>query len=309
MRGIPRQAVARNTAIKDTEYRAADIADTKSICPWNPDMYGVNMSKPGSQAYYDSVFALLASWDIDFVKVDDISRPYDAVQKAEIEAIRKAIDKTGRPMVLSLSPGDTPLKVGSHVNQNANMWRVSDDFWDRWPLLLGQFKRLHDWTAYRRPGAWPDADMLPLGSIDLGKRNTQFTPDEQKTMMTLWSIARSPLILGADMTKLDDATLNLLINDEVVGVNQKSENNRQLFRSENGLIAWVADVPGSKDKYVALFNTGKDAADVSVPLADLGFEKSARVRDLWAGSDLENAKDAFTARIASHGAGLYRLSQ
>ncbi|HBF33050.1 TPA: alpha-galactosidase [Candidatus Sumerlaeota bacterium] len=309
MRGIPRQAVTSNTLVLGTQYHAQDIVTTQSKCAWNPDMYGVNMSKPGAQEYYNSVFTLLASWDIDFVKVDDISRPYDKIQKAEIEAIRKAIDKTGRPMVLSLSPGDTPLKEGAHVNQQANMWRISDDFWDKWKPLEEQFKRLSNWAAYRQAGAWPDADMLPLGTLDMGKRKTNFKPAEQKTMMTLWSIARSPLILGADMTKLDDATLALLTNDEVIAVNQKSDNNRQLFRTDAGQIAWVADVPGSKDKYVALFNTGTETTSVTLPLADIGFKGSVQVRDLWEKKDLEKVKDAFSPDIPSHGAGLYRVAQ
>jgi alpha-galactosidase len=189
MRGISRQAVRQNTPIKGTPYHAADIADTNSLCEWNPDMFGVDMSRTSAQAYYDSLMELVASWGVDFIKLDDLSRPY---HRAEIEAIRRAIDKTGRPMVFSASPGETPLAAGTNVNQNANMWRISDDFWDQWPALLEQFKRLHDWTPYRINGAWPDADMLPLGIIDFN-RKTRFTADEQFTLMTLWSIARSPL--------------------------------------------------------------------------------------------------------------------
>src|SRR6266436_1130575 len=171
LRGIPRQAVEQNTAIKGTSFRAADIADRTSACSWNGDMWGVDMTKPGAQEYYESVFALFAEWGIDFVKVDDISRPY---HRSEIEAIRRAIDRTGRPMVLSLSPGETPLDAGEHVSRQANLWRVSDDFWDKWPLLLEQFERLEKWTPFRGPGHFPDADMLPLGVISLGKR-TRFT--------------------------------------------------------------------------------------------------------------------------------------
>lgn len=249
MRGIPRQAVEANVPILGTSVHARDIADRTSTCPWNPDMYGVDMSKPGAQAYYDSVFAQAAKWGIDFVKVDDLSRPY---HQAEIEAIRKAIDKTGRKIVFSTSPGETPLSAGPHVQDHANMWRISDDFWDSWPALWEQFKRLNDWTPYRKPGAFPDADMLPLGVVQLG-RKTNFTPDESRTLMTLWSIARSPLIFGGDLTKLDDPTLALITNPEVLKVNQESAANRQL-RRENELIVWVADVPNSRDKYVALFN-------------------------------------------------------
>ncbi len=252
MRGIPKQAVKQNTPLRGTSARAADIANRHSTCPWNPDMFGVDMSKPGAQAYYDSLFELYAAWGVDFVKVDDIARPYDDHQMAEIEAIRKAIDKTSRAIVLSLSPGDTPLDRGPHVMNHANMWRISDDFWDRWQPLYEMFGRLDRWTKYRAPGAWPDADMLPLGILEFS-RPTRFTRDEQRLCMTLWCIARSPLILGADMTKLDEFTLSLLTNPEVLAVNQASTANRQLSR-EADLIIWTAEVPESPDRYVAFFN-------------------------------------------------------
>jgi alpha-galactosidase len=253
MRGVPRLAVARKLPIKGTSITAAEIADPASVCPWNPDMFGVDMTKPGAQAYYDSVFELVASWGVDFVKVDDISRPYHEHER-EIEAIRHAIDRTGRPIVLSLSPGETPLTAAEHVKGHANLWRISDDFWDTWPALLEQFDRLARWNPHRGPGHWPDADMLPLGVLELGRRTTRFTPDEQRTLMTLWSIARSPLFHGGDMTRTDAETLALLTNDEVIAVDQHSEGNRPLF-DRDGLIAWAADVPGSPDRYLALFNT------------------------------------------------------
>jgi hypothetical protein len=252
MRGIPRKAVEKNLPVKGTPQRTQDVANRNSTCPWNPDMYGVDMTKPGAQAYYDSVFELIASWGVDYVKVDDIARPYHEHEK-EIEAIRRAIDRTGRPIVLSLSPGETALTAAAHVRQHANLWRISDDFWDRWLALYEQFARLEKWNPHRVAGAWPDADMLPFGVLDHGKRSTRFTRDEQLTVMTLWSIARSPLMHGGDMTKTDDFTLSLLTNDEVLAVNQRSTNNRPVFNRDD-LVAWVADVPGSRDKYLALFN-------------------------------------------------------
>jgi hypothetical protein len=265
MRGIPRLAVARNLPVKGTRLRASDVANRASTCAWNPDMYGVDMEKPGAQAYYDSVFELLASWGVDFVKMDDISRPYHENER-EIEAVRSAIDRTGRPMVLSLSPGETALDAAAQVQRHANMWRISDDFWDNWQALLAQFKRLADWNPFQGPGHWPDADMLPLGVIDLGRRSTRFTPDEQRTLMTLWSIARSPLIHGGDMTKTDAFTLSLLTNAEVIAVDQASVDNRPLFE-RNGFIAWVAAVPESRDRYLALFNTrDRFPLDLSHPL-------------------------------------------
>jgi len=309
MRGIPRQAVERNTPILGTDLHAADIADRGSTCPWNPDMYGVDMSRPGAQAYYDSLMQLLADWGVDFVKVDDLARPY---HQAEVEAIRKAIDRTGRPIVLSISPGETPLAAGPHVSTHANLWRISDDFWDQWPLLLAQFKRLHDWTPYRLEGAWPDADMLPLGIVEFD-RPTRFTRDEQYTLMTLWSIARSPLIHGGDLTRTDDFTWSLLTNDEVLAVNQHSRGNRQLFRDDDGRIAWIADAEDGAT-YLAVFDTG-DATPgapptrpVAVDLAGLGFDGPVAVRDLWRRSDLPPAEGVFSPEVAPHGARLFRLS-
>lgn len=252
MRGIPRQAVEKNTPVLRTSVHAQDIALTNSRCPWNPDMYGVDATKPEGQAYYRSIVKMYAEWGVDYIKVDDISRPYDKVQQAEIEAIRAAIDATGRPIILSLSPGATPVAKGEHVMNNANMWRITDDFWDRWGLLKAMFERLDVWTPFRGPGHFPDADMLPIGIVEF-TRPTHFTKDEQFTLMSLWAIGRSPLIFGGDMTKMDAFTLEMLTNPEMLKVNQHSTNNRQLFRKDN-LIAWTADIPGSKDKYIALFN-------------------------------------------------------
>jgi hypothetical protein len=289
MRGIPRQAVEKNLPVLGTKFRAQDIANRASICPWNPDMFGVDMTKPGAQEYYDSVFAQFAAWGIDYVKVDDISRPYHQHEK-EIEAIRRAIDRTGRPIVLSLSPGETALSAAEHARNHANLWRISDDFWDRWLALRDQFARLEAWNPHRVTGAWPDADMLPLGVLNLGTRITRFTPDEQRTMMTLWSIARSPLMHGGDLTKTDDATLALLTNDEVLTVNQHSTNNRPLFNRDE-LIAWIADVPDSADKYLAVFNvrdrvrlTPENARYASAPVRAGASEAAAVDADLTGGS-------------------------
>jgi hypothetical protein len=317
MRGIPRQAVYAKTPIKGTPYTAADIADTNSTCPWNSDMFGVDMTKPGAQEYYDSLYEWFASWGLDFVKVDDLSRPY---HQAEIEAIRKAIDHTGRKIVFSTSPGATPLKDGEHVSTHANMWRISDDFWDKWSLLFDQFARVRDWTPFRGPGYWPDADMLPIGVLQMGKNKTHFTHDEQITLMSLWSIARSPLMIGADLTKLDDFTLSLLTNDEVLAVNQNSSHNHQLFQHD-GLYAWVADAPSSPDKYIAVFNTrskngdektpsetNTNSAAVPVKLSELGFDGEVHIRDLWQQKDLGSFKTEFAPLINAHGGGLYRVT-
>ncbi len=315
MRGIPVEAVKKNTPILGSDARAADIYSTRQQCRWLRDMYTIVADRPGAQEYYDSIFKLYASWEVDYVKIDDLSRPY---HEAEIELIRKAIDGCGRPMVLSLSPGATPLEAGAHATQHANLWRISDDFWDRWRDIDEMFGRCKNWSPYSGPGHWPDADMLPLGRISIrgerGRdRRTRLTKDEQFTLMTLWSIFRSPLMFGGDLPSNDDFTLSLLTNDEVLAVNQNSTNNRELSNKE-GLIVWAADVPNSRDKYVGLFNTRSAAADsekstrVSVSFDTIGFGGPCVARDLWAKKDLGEFSGEFGASIPSHGAGLYRIS-
>jgi len=310
MRGIPRQAVAQNTPILGTTYHAADIADTTSTCHWNGDMYGIDMTKPGAQDYYDSEFRQFADWGIDFVKIDDLGAgPYHG---PEIQAIRKAIDKTGRVMVFSTSPGPTPLEKADEIEVNANLWRISDDFWDNWKSLLHQVDLTAKWAPYSGPGHFPDADMLPLGTIRQGKSMTHFTHDEQVTLMTLWSIFRSPLIFGGDLTKMDAATLALITNDEVLAVDQHSANNQQLFRHD-GQLAWVADVPDSTDKYLAVFNLNDKnsigvGAPIDVKLSDLGFTGVCKIRDLWQNKDLAHVMYTFAPVLPSHGAGLYRIA-
>ncbi len=307
MRGIPRLAVKKNLPIFGTSYRAADVADTASVCSWNPDMYGVDMTKPGAQAYYDSIFRLYADWGVDFVKMDDMSRPYDA-HAPEIEGAHKAILKTGRPIMLSLSPGETPVVRGGHVREHAQMWRISDDFWDEWAMLEAQFTRLENWNPWRRPGAWPDADMLPLGRLALGKRDTKFTPDEQRTLMTLWSIARSPLIMGGDLRHLDAPTVALLTNRDVLAVNQASTDNRPHFVAD-GTRVWSARPEGAPaDRYVALFNVTDAPKEVGVPLAEVGLRGATRVTDLWSGAASERVDERLSRMLPPHGSGLYRLT-
>jgi hypothetical protein len=315
MRGIPVEAVRDDLLIRNTNMRASAIYSKEQQCPWLPDMFTVVAEQPGAQEYYDSVISLYASWGVDYLKIDDLSRPYHS---SEIELIRRSIDKCGRPMVLSLSPGATPLGAAEHVQKHANLWRISDDFWDRWDNIVEQFDRCRDWAPYSDPGHWPDADMLPLGRIGIRaergeSRTTRLTPPEQKTLMTLWSIFHSPLMIGGDLPSSDAATIALLTNDQVLAVNQESLNNRELAR-RRGHILWVADVPDCEDKYVALFNLndppegGGAGESVSVTWHELQVDGPCRVRDLWRGEDQGDHAQQFAEEIPFHGAGLYRVS-
>jgi len=253
MRGIPVIAVNKNTPILGSDAKAQDIYSPENQCTWLRDMYTIVAGKPGAQEYYNSVFQLYASWGLDFVKVDDLSG-----RTAEIEMVRKAIDNCGRPIVLSISPGGDKPETADFLKNNVNLWRTSNDFWDNWTQLKNQFTILERWVGLGVQGCWPDGDMLPLGKIGLRAergepRWTAFTKDEQYTLLTLFSIFRSPLMFGGDLPSNDDFTLSLISHKDVLNVNQHSANGKQLFR-ENDLIAWSADDPKTGDKFVALFN-------------------------------------------------------
>jgi len=307
MRGIPRQAVHQNTAIKGTNKRARDIA-MNNICPWNSDMYGVNVDLPEGQLYYDSLMELYASWGVDFIKVDDIaySRLYDDAHKKEIAAIRKAIDKTKRPIVLSLSPGPAQLKNGAFLQDHANMWRLTDDFWDHWDALYRMFDRAAEWESYVRPGNWPDCDMLPLGHIGIravdgggGDNWTRFTKDEQYLLMSLWTIFQSPLMYGGTLPDIDDFTLSLFTNEEVLDMYHTLNYRRQVYRDDNWIV-WEGR--SENNEYIAFFNVGEFSLELPRELSNRFIGESKVVRDLWGKKDIRVEEQIINA----HGAILIR---
>ena len=317
MRGIPRQAVGANTPVLGCDGKAADAADVQSRCDWLNHMHGLNMKNPAAQAYLDSLFKLYASWDVDFVKVDDLGFPY---HEAEVEGYRKAMDKCGRPMVFSTSPGPTPIESAAHITRNANMWRLLGDLWDDWGQLKIAFAATALWSKHFGPGHWPDLDMLPVGKLckygpNGPERYSKFSKEEVYTLLSLWLITRSPLMLGGNLPENDEFLNSLLTNDEALAVLNKSENNVQLFNAD-GLVCWVADVQGSKDKYLALFNTcdaipeQKDVAgkEVKVTFKDLGLGDKCALRDLWQKKDAGKFENAYSVMIPWHGAALYRVT-
>ena len=309
MRGIPRQAVHANTPILGTDIRAREIAHPNSACPWNTDMYGVDASRPGAQRYYDSLFELYAGWGVDFVKADDILSPYS---EGEIELIHDAINRCGREMALSLSCGPAGVERAEHLRRHANMWRISGDFWDNWDSLLDQFESCSLWSGYSGAGRWPDADMLPLGHIavrscerGLGNRWTRFTKDEQKTLITLWCIFRSPLMAGCELRDNDEWTLSLLTNRDVLRVLNNSNSGRQVMRS-GGYIVWAADDEDAS-KYIAVFNTGVKDNEIELQLSKIDLPGEYMLRDCWEERDIGRVNGCVRAAVPSHGARLFRL--
>lgn len=318
VRGIPRASVERNLPIQNSTFHAQDAADQTDACPWDPTNWGVRDNAAG-QAWYDSLLRQYASWGVDLLKVDCISdHPF---KLDEIEMIRRAINKTGRPMVLSLSPGPTALSHAAEVTRLANMWRIADDEWDVWSTspsapwpqgVKDQFARTAAWAPYAKPGNWPDADMLPIGQLrpepgEGEQRASRLTPDEQRTELTLWSIARSPLIVGANLTLLDAPTLALLTNRELIAINQTATRSFQLLH-EGDLIAWQANLPDGKIA-LALFNSGDAPMKLDRTFAGFSHQLGGHawnVRDVWAGKDLGRQRGVST-QLAPHACVLLTL--
>jgi alpha-galactosidase len=318
VRGIPKEAVEKNLPIADSPYHAAEAAITTDTCPWNFDNYGVDPGAPAGQAYYDSVLKLYAGWGVDFLKVDCISnRPYKG---DEIRSISEAIAKNGRPIVLSLSPGPSPLEKVEELKKYSQMWRISNDIWDLWhndgayPKGVGdQFENLAKWAVFSQPGQWPDADMLPVGKLGpapgWGKpRNTRLTPDEQRTLVTLWSISRSPLMVGGDLSVADQWTESLLTNGEVLDVDQHSKESHQVTATDQ-LSIWMSIPESRNGSYVALFNLTPQPLHIRKPWAELGYTKPGqKVRDLWQRKNL-GKMDALEVTLPAHGSALYKVAE
>jgi alpha-galactosidase len=324
IRGIPRASVERNLPIDGSTFHAQDAADTADACSWDPTSWGVKDTAAG-QAWYDSLMRQYAKWGVDLLKVDCIGdHPYKV---DEIRMIRRAIDKTGRPMVLSLSPGPMNLAHADEAGSLANMWRISDDEWDVWSTSGGkswpqgvkdQFPRLAAWAKYATPGTWPDADMLAVGELRPAPgwgtpRSSRLTPDEQRSLLTLWAMARSPLIVGANLTLLNDDTLKLLTNKDIIAIDQaatKSEQENDTLSKLNGtdIVSWRAELPDGRVA-LAFFNLGEKAITMSYNDGDLGnpqpFTRS--VRDVWEQRDL-GVKTDLSIAIPPHGCVLYLLN-
>jgi alpha-galactosidase len=308
MRGIPVQAVNKKLPIKGTGVTADQVYTTELQCRWLKDNYTIVATKPGAQEYYNSIMDLYASWGVDFIKVDDLSRPY---HEAEINLIRNAIDKTGRAIVLSTSPGETPIEKAEHVQTHANMWRMVDDVWDVWKDLPHLMKVAEKWYPYIQSGAWPDCDMIPLGRISIrgerGKdRQSRLTQDEQYSLMTFFTIFKSPLMFGGDMPSLDPFTQSLLTNKAVLKMHREGTEVKQIFQ-QDGKVAVTSFNPKTKERYLAVFNLSdsKEPVEVPVNLSDLGISKKCKVKNMWTGEQVGKFKKTFSVPLAAHASGLY----
>ncbi len=320
MRGVPRQAVHANCQIKNSKSTCRDIAHHFSVCSWNTDMYGCQ-NIPASQEYYNSIFELYAEWGVDYIKCDDIAvtefrkwdNPYSAYY--EIEMIKNAINDCGREMFLSLSPGPAELGAAAHMRKYADSWRITGDFWDEWDKLYEMFDYCKAWQD-EADGHWPDCDMLPLGILakngachGAAGRNSNFTKDEQVTMMTLWGIFKSPLIFGGNLPENDAWTLNLLTNEEYMLMHRTASRGHEIYRKgkqHDETIAWMSH--GIKKKYFAIFNTSDRPKNIHLDIRDYVMPKHIYpMYDLWEKEIIGGVQDFISVCVTAHGVRLLEI--
>ena len=321
VRGIPKGVVGDNLPIANSGFHAVDAADTSDTCPWDNGNYGIR-NNPAGQAYYDSMMRLYASWGLDFLKVDCIAdHPYKA---AEIRMIATAIKNARRPIVLSLSPGPTDLSHAAEVAEYSQMWRIADDIWDGWDFparqfpngILSAFDNLAKWAKFAKPGNWPDADMLPWGSLTPHPgwgppRESRITQDEERTQFTLWAISRSPLILGANLTKLDEFTRSLITNKELIAIDQTAVSSAEIPgdpADSSRIRVWFASTGGSRPmRYVAVFNLQESALqrDLAWPSPLTGVHA---VYEIWSQRTLPSAP-VLHVELPPHGCAVFRIER
>lgn len=327
VRGIPRDVVKQNLPIAGSAFHAADAADTSDKCPWDEGNFGV-MDNAAGQAYYDGMLKLYAGWGLDYIKVDCISdHPF---RPTEIRQIAEAIRKTGRPIVLSLSPGPTKIENAAYVGQYSQMWRIQDDHWDSWQFqkkpgdgefpfsTRDEFDRIAQWAPYVKPGNWPDPDMMPLGWLGPhpgwgDPRQSRINPVEERTEFALWAISRSPMIFGGNLTRLDETTRALMTNKELLDIDQQSVHSAPVpVALVDGQPVpwrgWVAQVrEPHKRTYIAVFNLSDDQGVWDIPWTTFQIpDRPHPVYDIFTREHVPLAT-ALHVQIAPHGAAVFRL--
>ena len=320
MRGIPRSAVKANLPIKGTKYFAQDIADTNSICNWNHQNYGVDMTKPGAQEFYNSLMNQMAEWGVDFIKYDDIV-PFPE----EVKGVANAIAQCGRPMILSLSPGGDVDPNHLEAFQKGHMLRVTPDIWDDQKGINECFTEWRKWQGKESAGFWIDMDMIPFGQLQLmspkpkgvtgnesknelmdkiksgelanfellaGKgfnRLSEFTQDQMYTFITMRALAASPLMMGGDLPTLDDFSLKLITDKNVIECNQNGVMGSLVYE-EAGIEIWKTQKKDSKDAWIGIFNRTDEGKSISLIPEKLELDATAAIKlqDIWNEKEITN---------------------
>jgi hypothetical protein len=271
----------------------------------------------GSYQHEEQDAASYAGWGIDYLNYDLCSylnligrnASLDQHQKPYM-VMRDALKQQSRDIVYSLCQYGIQevWKWGEEVN--GNLWRTTGDITDTWESLSNIGFNQDKTAPYAKPGRWNDPDMLIVGMVGWGENlhPTRLTPDEQYTHISLWSLLSAPLLLGCDLSKLDDFTLNLLTNDEVLAIDQDplGKEARQVLKKDS-LQVWVKDLKGGT-KAVGIFNMSKRNQTIDLNWRDINLNGRFKVRDLWRQKDLGLFADKFSPFIPSHGCTLIKVS-
>jgi alpha-galactosidase len=230
--------------------------------------------------------------------------------------MREALDATGRDIVYSISNA-TRICLAPDMVKYAHCWRTAGDIQDTWGSVSNiGFDRESAWPGYAGPGNWPDADMMVLGQVGGWEGGTphwtRLTPWEQYSHVTLWAMLASPLLIGCDLDALDDFTLSLLTNPEVLEVNQDPLGMmgvRNVFGPSKYQTVYVKRMEDGT-LAVALFNISGEEKTVSFVPRDLGLLGVQTIRDLWRQKEVGKVQDKerWEVKLPAHGCALYRLS-
>ena len=306
--GIPVAAYQQNTPIAGTTWHARDVVSDTSKYETNYNfgngsMYYIDYAKnpAAAQAFLNSWANLLASWGVDYIKLDGVG-DWDI---PDVQHWSQALNQAGRPIHFELS-NSLALSDAAIWKQYTNGWRIDGDVecycntLTNWNNVAQRFGDIPNWTDWASAGGWNDPD-----SLEIGGSNTGLTADERRTAMTLWAVSASPITLGTDLTTLTSDDLSLLTNDEVLAVDQRGNAARPVDRLTQSQTWATGNADGSYT--VALFNLTGSTTTVTARWSDLGFGGSASVRDLWTHTDLGTATDTFSASLAPHASRLLRV--
>jgi Alpha galactosidase A/Alpha galactosidase C-terminal beta sandwich domain/NPCBM-associated, NEW3 domain of alpha-galactosidase/Alpha-galactosidase, CBM13 domain len=311
--GISKQAVAQNTPIEGTSYTADQIAEP-AVAENNYNcggMVGIDYSKPGAQAFINSWADELASWGVDYVKLDGVG----SFDIPDVEAWSSALRQTNRPIHLELS-NSLSISDASTWQQYANGWRTGGDIEDYgaepsgssypltdWSNVESRFGQVAQWQPYGEPGAFNDYDSVEVGNGG----NDGLTYDERQTQLSLWSLASSPLILGTDLTSLSRGDLGLLLNRSVIAVDQDGIDASRLASTATEQV--FAKTEKNGDVVAGLFNTSGASEVITTTTSALGLGASPGylLNNLWTHRSTETT-GTISVDVPSHGVALLRIA-
>jgi len=307
--GVSHQAVVKNSAILGTPYHVDDIATTAAEKNYNcHGMVGIDYGKPGAQAFINSWADQFASWGVDYVKIDGVGTG----DVADVKAWSAALKQTGRPIHLELS-NNLSISAASTWQKYSNGWRTGGDIecykcesggssypLTDWSHVQSRFGQVAAWQPYGGPGAFNDYDSAEVGNGS----NDGLTAAERQSVLSLWALAASPLILGTDLTHLNSTDLGYLKNARVLAVDQDAIDARRVVNNGNQQV--FAKTEANGDVIIGLFDySGSSNQTVSVSLSSAGVSGGkGTATDLWTGKSLGTVSGTYSVAL---GPGAVRL--